>query len=701
MLGVRVTGDIGGLGLEVVRPGRIAVLESASETTHYPKLNRAAFGALTIPWLVLEHFDESQLDELLARPLEDRFAAVVVTPGAMALPQVRTAIASHSESFSRALAQGVGVVITATTLGGAERFDLTFVPEAAQVALVETGMRRLLGTATSDELPALELSEAAGTAASSGVTLTASQAFGWTHAIEVTDAAGAVEAVAWRAQFGRGRVIVSALPVERIGWVDVLQRMLTRASRGRGYLVLGSTAAPDWYGHVAPGEFLVRLPGQAASAGLTALADDFSHLRICRDAAGTRLPSLDRATVLARLENDGTVEFPSPGPGIEVYSRMQGAPQYLRRLREAQDQLLPHADGMPTSPTFHVLAMCLLSRAAIQVVQGRLFVPDLFRRRTVRSIVATALARRVSRGSVDGLLLPTVNLLVVGHLTDADPATLEAMTSWVAAHADQAADDQRAQARWAAHAGDRPDLLDLIPQPEADPGSLLGRLAGHLDAGDLAAVPPSSWSSLNWAAPAAGSTDPTLQDLTALDAAILAYSYARWAPAVPSAEVWGLLEATRDEPGAHAVNVEEYCYRVAAQVLLDDRAPLSVHHAPATTPAVPQLATRFLEQQASVEIAQREAQSARDELQRVIGSARVMAGILSAIVGAAALTLVSMPLWLPAAAALDLGVRLTIAAGIFVAVSAVGTLTIGSDLVGRVAPKWVQRLGDVVRAVRN
>ena len=95
-------------GIEVLRAGRVAVIESASETAHYPQLNRGVLSSLALPWLQLEYFDESEFGPLLREPLEDHFAAILFTPGALALPRVRSLLEEHATVFAQALAHGVG-----------------------------------------------------------------------------------------------------------------------------------------------------------------------------------------------------------------------------------------------------------------------------------------------------------------------------------------------------------------------------------------------------------------------------------------------------------------------------------------------------------------------------------------------------------------------------------------------------------------
>ena len=400
------TGDV---TLEVLRPGRAAVIESASETAHYPQLNRAVFADLDLPWLELDYFDESDIAALLDTGIEQRYAALVLTPGAVALPGVRLLLEQRTAALAQALSHGVGIVITATTLGGVDRFDLAFLPEGSQVSLVDTGMREMTGTLVTDFRADDAICADDGRRACSAVTLAAGHAFGWTHSATLRRPDGQTETVVWRAQFGLGRVVISALPFEWIRRSHMVELALTRVTRNRGVLIIGDDPAPPWYRDVTPGQFLARLPKTGpVPADLLA---KFSHLRLCTDADWTTIDGLDRPALLARLENNGTVELPTDGPAGTIYARLDGVPRYLTRLRDAQAQLIDRIADLPASPTFHLLALALLSEACRQVVNGRLYIPDLLRRDAVSSVVLSAMTRRVRGGSVDGLLLPTANLL--------------------------------------------------------------------------------------------------------------------------------------------------------------------------------------------------------------------------------------------------------------------------------------------------
>lgn len=695
------------LPLEAVRAGVVAVIESASETAHYPMLDRAVFTEIDVPWLALEFFDESELDGLLCRPLEERFAAIVFTPGAMQLPGVRALLAQRTEVLAKALARGVGLVMTATSLGGLDRFDLSFLPEGGQVSLVETPMRDMTGTLLFDEVPDGEMHVTADRRVCSAVTLASSHALGWTDSATLMRADGSSETVAWQAQFGLGQIMVSVLPFERLGWRDVVERRLIRAARSRGILIVGAAAAPTWYDDVEPGQFLARLPdpgddGQA----LTQMLENFSHLRLCRDMPWSALGFLTREDLLTRLENDGTVEFAALGPGAPVYARLQGVPRYLIRLRQAQAQLSRQVSDLPASPIFHVLALAILSHTCQKVVRDRVFVPDLLRLDTLLSVVETAVARRVRDGSVDGLLLPTVNLLAACSIAGAGNELTEPMVTWVQAHAPSATSDHRAQARWSARAADRDDLLSLIPAPEHAPDSLIGQLSCQLDTGKLDPIPCRARPSVN----SHGVRDKVpvgVHDggLSPLDAAILAYSHARWSDKGDPSTIWDVLEGTRSTLSDRAVgvanNVEELCYRMAAAALLDQEAPLTVHpEAGEARDFLPHGASELLAKQAVAEIGARKGQQAVDDLSLMMGTARVMAGVLASLVCVVCIAVISLPLWLPQMQGLGLDVRLTLTAAALLTVSTLVTLALRTMAVERVSPRWVRAFSRLVKAFR-
>lgn len=683
--------------LEVLLAGRVAVIESASETAHYPTLNREVFSGLELPWLRLEYYDESELAALLAEPLERRFAAVVFTAGAIALPRVRGLLEQHASVLSQALANGVGIVITATTLGGVPRFDLTFVPEGSQVSLVDTGMREMAGTLVTDLSDEI-ISADDGRRAVSALTLAAAHALGWTHSATLRRPDGQVETVGWRAQFGLGRVIISVLPFEWIRRDHMVERALTRATRSRGFLIVGEQAAPPWYLDVEPGQFLARIPSPPPPT--RNLLEEFSHIRVCSDAHWSSIKGFARENLLARLENRGTVEFPTDGPAGTVYARLDGVPTYLTRLQQAQGKIIDRVDELSSSPTFHLLALALLAKAARAVVRGRLYVPDLLRLDAVSSVVVSAMTRRVRDGSVDGLLLPTANLLAACTICDIDDSAAVTMAAWIAMHAGEANDNARAQARWALWAAERDDLLDLIPEPLVEPDSLLGQLACQLDEDDLQPIQ----SYFGGDAPRG---PHRLGPLSDLDRAILAYTHARWGDPLDPKPIWAALTTTRLNLATavdNAENIEELCYRTAAQVLLDAHAPLTIHpnQAASPTPAVsPRAATDLLTQQAAAELGAYQERQAQQSLVRIARAARTMAGILGAAAILLGLVITTAPLWLPAPEHLDPQVRLTLCAGLFLLTSTIFTMSTATDIAQQVAPPWLSAIGRAARQLRR
>jgi hypothetical protein len=687
------TGDV---TLEVLRPGKIAVIESASETAHYPMLNRGVFLGLDLPWLDVDYIDESDLDTLLSAPVEHQYAALVLTPGAIALPGVRAILEQRSAELAQALSSGVGMVITATTLGGVERFDLTFLPEGSQVSLVDTGMREMAGTLTTDGIPDDVLTSQDGQQACSALTLAAGHAFGWTHSATLNRPDGQEEPVVWRAQFGLGRVIVSVLPFEWIRRHDMVALALTRATRNRGVLIIGRKDAPPWYADVTPGQVLARVP---SSAQLGDLLTSFSHLRLCADTDWASIRGLDRSELLARLENNGTVEFPATGPSGAIYARLDGVPRYLTRLREAQDQLIGRVADLPSSPTFHLLALALLSRASEQVVQGRLYIPDLLRRDAVSAVILSAMSRRVREGNIDGLLLPTANLLAACNICDIDDSAAVTMAAWISMHAQEGTEDQRAQARWALWAASRQDLLGMIPEPMIEPDSLLGRLACQLDAGQLDPVTTDP-------ADPDGDAHDELTRRSDLDRAILAYTHARWGDPTNPQPIWDALTVTRQRRSGHAtvpVNVEELCYRTAAQVLLDAHTPLTIHPrgTPTLTGPAPQVATELLTRQAAAEVTAHREREAQQALALITHATRAMAGLLGTLAVVSGLAVSTLPVWLPEAGSLDLQVRLSLAAGLFLILSTVLSVTMATDTAQLVAPSWLRAIGKGIRHLRN
>ena len=191
-----------------------------------------------------------------------------------------------------------------------------------------------------------------------------------------------------------------------------------------------------------------------------------------------------------------------------------------------------------------------------------------------------------------------------------------------------------------------------------------------------------------------------------LDAAILAYTHAHCSVPNQATTVWDLLnEVNRSFPKKSLRanrNVEELCYRTAAEVLLEAASPLVVHPAIVTRPElIPSSTSELLSRQAAVEMDARKGQRAVEELDKVIGAARVMAGTLATMVTLAAIVVVSMPFWLPQLSTLGPEVRIFLTTAAFVAVSTLITLALTTRTVQLVAPRWVRAVGDLVRTLRR
>ena len=135
-------------------------------------------------------------------------------------------------------------------------------------------------------------------------------------------------------------------------------------------------------------------------------------------------------------------------------------------------------------------------------------------------------------------------------------------------------------------------------------------------------------------------------------------------------------------------NVEELCYRTAAEVLLDAASPLAVHPAIVTRPKlVPGSTGELLSRQAAIEMDAHKGQRAVEESNKVIGAARIMAGIFATIVMLAAIAVISIPFWLPQLSTVGPEVRISLAAAAFVAVSTLITLALTNSTIQLVEPR--------------
>ena len=130
------------------------------------------------------------------------------------------------------------------------------------------------------------------------------------------------------------------------------------------------------------------------------------------------------------------------------------------------------------------------------------------------------------------------------------------------------------------------------------------------------------------------------------------------------------------------------------------------HHLDTTTIAtvpelIPHNASELLSHQAAVEMDTRKGQQTVEELNKVIGATRVMAGIITALVALAAIAVISMPFWLPQLKTAGADVRISLSTVAFVAISTLITLASTTHTVQLVAPRWAQAMGRFVRALRR
>jgi hypothetical protein len=97
----------------------------------------------------------------------------------------------------------------------------------------------------------------------------------------------------------------------------------------------------------------------------------------------------------------------------------------------------------------------------------------------------------------------------------------------------------------------------------------------------------------------------------------------------------------------------------------------------------------------------RTGQRAAEELKKVIGVTRIMAGILATMVMLLAIAVIAIPFWLPQLRTVEPEIRIFLATAVFVAVSSLITLASTTRAVRLVAPRWARAIGNLVLALRR
>ncbi|HUX04444.1 MAG TPA: hypothetical protein VMV53_06000 [Acidimicrobiales bacterium] len=662
---------------KVVRHCHIAVIESATDAAHYPHLNRRLFKDLDDPWLRLSYFDESSLDDLLGTRLHERFAAVYFTAGAMQLPSIREQITQYGPSLNTSIHAGLGVIISAHTLGAAERFDLDFLPEGRQVSFVSTKMRAISGQILFAGVASQELVTRNNQVGMTALALATSQAAEWKESVTLIRDDGAREALAWRTQLGGGFLIATVLPLERLDTCETLESGLIRATRGRGHLIIGPGSRPAWYASPPPGDFVFELEfDHLPQEKMEEIERKFSHVHFCEGVEWRSL-ALTKADLLQRLENGGSIEFPASGPQGTIFARLAGTPRYLKILNVAQRDLAARIPTLSQSPTFQLLAFALLVKAANEVVRSPQHVPEVLRLESLRALLDATTSKRVSGGSVDELLLPTTNILCALRVLERSrPSEVaQSLERWIRDHAAESDPDQRSQARLAAMISGSSNLLTLIPGAETRPPSIIGQIGYDIDH-QVATL--------------------EFDELSMVDEAILAYT--KVALDLEGAER-SLQRLGAFDDGA---NIEEYCYGRAAAVLLAAGEPLAAHpDVRVIEPAVTTPTLELLREQAEFELNRLRADDAETTLQHVRRTTKTMAGVLGVGYLAVTISAVTLPFWLPSLRQLGVLADWSITISLVALLTGIAGKLLSGPLVEETTPKWMRILVNAVREIRR
>lgn len=676
------------LSLSVIHRAAVAVLQSSTEAVHWPQLETKVYRSIPtrIPWLEPAFYDEVSLVSLMDSIQRGDVAALVISAGAMSNRQIRVAIADHREILRDALANGMGLALSAPFLTDCDSYVLPFLAGHTEVALVRLPETQVLqGHLQGFGFDAIPIDGSTDTILRHRVACTAAQTPGWRPCLQYrAHGSGDAEAIGWQSRWGGGLVILSLLPLERLPEPPVFDALLKRLTWSRGTLAVGPVAsAPQDFLEPRPGTYLAHI--EALFPDVDTRTRDFGHLRISDPSAMMGTHEFTKSSILARNEKNGTFEVMTSMVDEQMCRiHFSGVPEYMSELEWAEPELLALAPLLPAGPTFDLLAYALCAHAARAVVTNAEALPEILAVDASATLCQEAIEARLESGSVDGRLLPTVNVLAACHVAGIDSRQTTDGWRWVEDELRDSRDPvELGQIGWVLQVvGHR--LTDLtfarlreFGLEEVDRESIVGRLAVNIH--------ENRWREISQqGAP-----------VRHLETALAAFTWN-----------WGLQRGMWPGYSAPALplrfrpqdGVEAMLYGLAARIMHLRRAPLMAGSPPshggahAATPHRPQedgTAMQALQRQMQMAVDRSESRalkSERDELARVAN--HVLGVLLGMWAAAVAVCTVGVVILLFPDAALGDWLA---AIGTGIAVSVGGIIAANSiPSVSRVLPRWAR-----------
>lgn len=463
--------------VDVRATARVRYIDSASELLHYPYASQQLRQGSAVPWVSIDVCDESACDTDMSTASVDDCQAIVLASGAMMLSNVRDAVTRNLGHLTRYM-----------ELGGSLVLEITAVPQDTpwQLIIPEHGVDLSFeGTAPLDVEQSIKTL----------VSPLASPEPAWSSALDDRITAARIQRGALDAgraltiprdpdaglehwlkyEVGRGTLQILTVPLLARKGMDIALIMLAEAAKSSLAVSLSHHPTTTSARQRVPGGWIAINPDVVSPDSTDQVLSLASHVVIDYDVAWQRIDALSRDKVLARLENRGSIEFSVGNEGSRIRCLLTEPPEYLSVLDEVTSALGDGLSTLSVRPTFDIVAFAALCREAQRVLRDPDRIPPHLRLEQARSIVGASIDRRVKRGSVDGKLLPTANLLAAAHLADV-PLRAD-MLRWVKQNGANSRRDFVEQARWWAIFSGCEALITALPAPSSHGDSAVGQMA--------------------------------------------------------------------------------------------------------------------------------------------------------------------------------------------------------------------------------
>jgi len=418
------------LPLEVLRPALVGVIQTGSERDHNSEAGSEPFDKIPLAWITCEFYDEHSVVDFYRGIKDRRFSAVCFGSNALFNSAIYGASCDAAQCIADASEDGMGIVLLQQFLPVTSSRACEFLPSFHRLEYRGLGYRRIDQIQVADRVlgPGEELSLDARTFGNREPvlwsTVTPSSPRAWCPLATVR-AQGEEHVVLMRTRAARGRIIVSALPLDWLSDHRLLTYVIGLSVRSLGTLyvhserehqtqsislelLLGRSVAEG--GHLS--SVTVDDPGKVSSRGNPFA--DFGHIVVSDEWGWPELTGLYHERIRARLENGGSVSAygSSAGPGGErVFSVVRGRPIYLYLAHQFAAWFEANRPRFLDAPTTQVRALAVAVRAVHDSTVDPDEIPPFIALDEIdRSLGPYFELRLHGADNADGHVLPTASL---------------------------------------------------------------------------------------------------------------------------------------------------------------------------------------------------------------------------------------------------------------------------------------------------